>query len=204
MAAKRTGRPGRARARPAVPTPAAAAASAAKRAPRSWLAVRKIAPLAPKAASSGKGSPSRARSGQLRPGGARNRGSCDSLTTVAARVAVCGPPRMLRAWATRKKTAPIRAASTCPTVRVRLGPISRNRLAASSRPAPLAASATQNRTGMAASQLGCPITAMGSRIGVRIMPKMPKAPTAIDRKRTVSALRGGSGEENSRSRSPRS
>jgi len=95
------------------------------------------------------------------------------------------------------------AASTWATVRVRLGPIRAKSATASARPALLAISASAASSGSTASQRQCPNTASGNRNGVTSMAKLAKALVASEAKRTVSVLRGSSGEENSRSRSPR-
>ena len=69
-----------------------------------------------------------------------------------------------------KAIAPVTAAITWPTVRVRRGPSAWKSPNATSRPAPVAPSATQNSTTSAAIQPGWPITAEGRMSGVVTRP----------------------------------
>ncbi len=189
--------------RPARSIPLAAAASAAKREPSHWLDAQNRATAASSRAAKGAGSPIIARRGRAAAGGGRRLPSWAICTRLIHTLLVWRPPRMLRVWAVRKKAAPISAASTWATVRVRLGPIRLKRAVASSRPQALALRARAARTTRIDSQRQCPTAATGSRGGVINRAKAAKAFRAMAANRTVSTLRGAIGAENSRSRSPR-
>ena len=122
---------------------------------------------------------------------------------IRVRIVVVREPNSVCDWLTRKKAAPISAAINWATARVRLGPISAKSTTASASPTALAASASAPRVGNSASHRQWPKIAIGTRNGSASSAKAEKAVAASAEKRTVSVLRGSSGEENSRSRSPR-
>jgi hypothetical protein len=136
-------------------------------------------------------------------GGSVMRPSLASRAMRANRLSLAFSPIRLRYWLARKKAAPIRAAITWATVRVRRGPIRANSAMASSRPTPAAARAAAISTTNTDAQAGWPSTIDGVSSSTAGTRNQRRADTARPKARTNSTLRGDKGEENRRSRSPR-